>query len=37
LINFFSKRAYAHRKLDASRIEEAACRQIMRCVLVKTC
>src|ERR1700688_210250 len=26
LINFFSKRAHAHRKLDASRVEEAACR-----------
>ena len=36
LINFFSKRAHAHRKLDASRVEEAACRQIMLRVPVKT-
>src|SRR5260370_21637955 len=37
LINFFSKRAHAHRKLDASRVEEAARRQIMLRVPIKTC
>src|SRR5262249_29094736 len=36
LINFFSKRAHAYGKLDASRVEESACRQIMLRVPVKT-
>ena len=36
LINFFRKRAHADRKLDPSRVEEAACRQIMPHVPVET-
>ena len=36
MINFFRKRAHTDRKLDASRVEEAACRQIMLRVPVET-
>src|SRR5215216_4240741 len=36
LINFFRKRAHGDRKLDASRVEEAARRQIMTRVPVET-